>query len=206
MTVLRKQHHKSVIVAGVSILSAFQIMEAQSYNSLTANNIHRYPAFDAGRLGWSLSAGYRVHLRGRSELHAGLVWMNLPYRASYTVANTAQLKIEVTSDATYRAAPVAVGETSETRRLNWGGIQLDYGYTIPFFRRQLRLYAGGSGLLSSANNKPEGWGRAGLEIPLYKDRLVIAPVYQYQFSQIAQSDHLLKTRLYTLGIDIKTKF
>lgn len=197
---------KGKFTAGVALLSTYQIMQSQAHNGLRAADIHLLSALDAHRLGSSWSVGYQLPLRRNSDLHAAITWMNLPYRAEYSVNNTHQLNIEILSATQYRISPHAVGEVSTLKRLNYLGFQLDYGHSFKFFNRKIRAFSGGEGLWSVAESKPEFWALAGLNIPLGLWKFQLAPVFKYQFNRIEQADQLVKTRLYTLGLGIQTTF
>jgi hypothetical protein len=197
---------KGKFTAGVALLSTYQIMQSQAHNGLRAADIRVLPALDANRLGSSWSVGYQLPLRRNSDLHAAITWMNLPYRAEYSVNNTHQLKIEILSATQYRVSPQAVGEVSTLKRLNYLGFQLDYGHSFKFFNRKIRAFSGGEGLWSVTESKPEFWALAGLNIPLGLWKFQLSPVFKYQFNRIEQADQLVKTRLYTLGLGIQTTF
>jgi hypothetical protein len=197
---------KGKFTAGVTLLSTYQIMQSQANNGLRAADIRVLPALDAHRLGSSWSVGYQLPLRRNSDLHAAITWMNLPYRAEYSVNNTHQLNIEILSATQYRVSPHAVGEVSTLKRLNYLGFQLDYGHSFKLFDRKIRAFSGGEGLWSVADSKPELWALAGLNIPLGLWKFQLAPVFKYRFNRIEQADQLVKTRLYTLGLGIQTTF
>ena len=197
---------KGAFTAGISLLSSYQIMQAQSYNGLSATDFSVLPALDARRLGTSLSLGYRKPIFRNSEVHAAISWMNLPYRAEYTVSDPHQLEIEILSGAQYRVSPKVLGQISEQKRLKYWGLQLDYGHTYRLFNQKIRVFAGGEGLWQTSSKQPEFWALAGLNVPLGLWRLELAPVFKYQFNRIEQADHLVKTRLYTIGLGIQTTF
>jgi hypothetical protein len=197
---------KGKFTASVSLLSTYQVMQGQVYNGLNASDFNILPALNAQRLGTSLSLGYRLPLGRNSNIHAAFQWMNLPFRAEYTVNNIRQVNIEILSAAQYRVSPNPVGAVYERKRLNYWGLQLDYGHTYHLFHQRIRVFAGGEGLWLASNGKPELWALAGLNIPLGLWRFELRPVFKYQLNQIEQPDHLAKTRLYTVGLGIQTTF
>lgn len=202
----RKAQRKASFTADISLLSAFQLMESQWTNGVGATDIRVLPALDARRLGASLAAGFRLPLGLRGSLDLGLNWMNLPYRAVYSKANTNQVQVDILSPVQYRVSPRHTRDIADVKRLNWWGAQLDYGYHLSMFNQKIRVFAGAEGLWSSQAAEPEFWARAGFCIPLGNGRFQIVPVFKYQFGRIEQPDGLLKTRFYALGLGVKRIF
>ena len=197
---------KGAFTAGATLLLTYQWMESQLYEGFAATRMQELPTFDTRRLGAAWSAGYRLPLRRRSDINVALSWMNMPYRAAYGIKNTHQARVEIESATQYRVLPVVESTVSESKRVNWWGLQLDYGYTYSLFNQHIRIYAGGEALLQAPAGQLECWTYAGLDIPLGSGKYQIAPVFKYQIRRIEQPDHLLKTRLYGLGIGIKRIF
>ncbi|HAD11485.1 MAG TPA: hypothetical protein DCF33_03505 [Saprospirales bacterium] len=189
-----------------ALLSSYQLMQAQAYNGLSASGFSTLPSLDGRRLGATLALGYQIPIFKKAEIHAAIRWMNLPYRASYTVSNNHQLEVEILPGAQYRVAPKVLGEVSAEKRLNYWGLQLDYGRYYRLFNHKIRVYVGGESLWREGSKQPDFWALAGVNIPLGLWRLELAPAFSCQLNRIEQEDHLIKTRLYTLGLGIKTTF
>ncbi|HLP95179.1 MAG TPA: hypothetical protein VK168_14145 [Saprospiraceae bacterium] len=197
---------KGVFFAEGALLSTYQIMQAQTYKGLSASDFSTLPSLDGRRLGATLALGYRQPIFEKAEIHAAIRWINLPYRTAYTVSNTHQLEVEILPGAQYRVAPKVLGEVTAEKRLNYWGLQLDYGRHYRLFNHKIRVYVGGESLWREGSKQPDFWALAGVNIPLGLWRMELAPVFSYQLNRIEQADHLIKTRLYTLGLGIKTTF
>jgi hypothetical protein len=201
-----KPSNKARWIVGLNILSTYQIMETQWINGLGAGDIMVTPAWDTRRLGAAWMVGYRMPLQKRSDIGVGLTWMNLPYRVDYTVRSSNQVTVELQSTSQYILQTSAQKIVSDERRLNWLGVQAEYGYTVKVFRKDMRFFAGTEALYSSETAKADFWLHTGLEFPFGQGKYSLCPVVKYQMGHIQQSDQLLKTRLYTLGLGVKRIF
>jgi FtsZ-interacting cell division protein ZipA len=182
-------------------LFSYQLTQSRVHEGKIATNISNLPSFDAQRLGTSLAIEYQIPLKKRSDCSIALAWTNLPYRAQYDRASANQVQINFQSNNQYTVKRITESAVNDAYRLNLWGLQLQYGYTFSVLDKKIRVFAGGEGVLYKQS--PELWGSAGLNIPLGKSKFQLMPVFKYQFKAMEQPDHLLKTKLYTVGLGIK---
>jgi hypothetical protein len=199
----RKTHTFTV---AFQVLSSYQNLEAQPHPQVAARDFQTVAALDPQRLGTALSVGYRVARWKHADLGVALNWTNLPYREQYTLQNLNQVQVTVQSDNQYKMETTIVRKVNQTSRLNFIGLQLEYGYSLRLLQRPIRFYAGGQGTLLANTRQTQAWAVAGLEIPIGRSRFLLAPNVQYQLTTLDLSDHLLKARFYTLGLGLKTRF
>jgi hypothetical protein len=199
----RKTHTFTV---AFQVLSTYQNLETQPHPKVAARDFQTVAALDPKRLGTALSVGYRVARWKHADLGVALNWTNLPYREQYTLKNLNQVQVTVQSDNQYKMESTFMRKVNQTSRLNFIGLQLEYGYSFRLLQRPIRFYAGGQGTLLTNNRQAQAWAVAGLEIPIGSSRFLLAPNVQYQLTTLDLSDHLLKARFYTLGLGLKTRF
>lgn len=199
----RKTH---TFTAAFQVLSSYQNLEAQPQPQVAARNFQTVAALHPQRLGTALSIGYRVSRWKHADLGVALNWTNLPYREQYTLQNLNQVQVTVQSDNQYKMETTLMRKVDQTSRLNFVGLQLEYGYTLRLLHRPVRLFAGGQGTLLVNTRQAQAWAVAGLEIPIGSSRFLLTPNIQYQLNSSNLSDQLLKARFYTLGLGLKTRF
>lgn len=199
----RKTH---TFTAAFQVLSSYQNLEAQPHPQVAARNFQTVAALDPQRLGMALSIGYRVSRWKHADLGVALNWTNLPYREQYTLKNLNQVAVTVQSDNQYKMETTILRKVDQTSRLNFVGLQLEYGYTLRLLHRPVRLFAGGQGTLLVHTRQAQAWAVAGLEVPIGRSRFLLTPNIQYQLNSSDLSDQLLKARFYTLGLGLKTRF
>lgn len=199
----RKTHTFTV---AFQVLSSYQNLETQPNPQLAARNFQTVAALNPQRLGTALSIGYRVAKWKCADLGVALNWTNLPYREQYSLQNLNQVQVTVQSDNLYKIETTIVRKVNQTTRLNFMGLQLEYGYTLHLLQRPIRFYAGGQGTLLANTRKAQAWAVAGLEVPIGSRRFLLVPNIQYQLSSSDLSAQLLKARFYTLGLGLKTRF
>jgi len=199
----RKTH---TFMVAFQVLSSYQNLEAQPHPKVAARNFQTVAALDPQRLGTALSIGYRIARGKHADLGVALNWTNLPYRARYSLQNLNQVQVTVQSDNLYKMETTIVRKVNQTSRLNFIGLQLEYGYSFRLLQRSIRFYAGGQGTLLANTRQTQAWAVAGLEVPIGNSRFLLTPNIQYQLTTLDLSDHLLKARFYTLGLGLKTRF
>ena len=204
--IVQRARRRRVFTGSFRVLSSYQRLETQQYQQVAASNIQTESVLSPRRLGTDLSLGAQLYVGKRSDVGFSLHWMNLPYRQHYTLRNLNQVQITIQPDQQYKMEASFAGEVNQTSRLNFVGLQVEYGYTLRFLNKPVRLFAGGQGMLSSSTRNPQAWAVAGLDIPLGTGRFLLSPSFQYQFTQMELSDHLIKAQLYTIGLGLKTKF
>ncbi len=199
----RKTH---TFTAAFQVLSSYQNLEAQPQPQVAARNFQTVAALHPQRLGTALSIGYRVSRWKHADLGVALNWTNLPYREQYTLKNLNQVQVTVQSDNLYKMETTIVRKVNQTSRLNFIGLQLEYGYSLRLLQRPVRLFTGGQGTLLVNTRQAQAWAVAGLEVPIGSSRFLLVPNIQYQLNSSDLSDQLLKARFYTLGLGLKTRF
>lgn len=206
--VLPDQPHKrkGIFTVGFNLIAAYQQIQTQTHNSSTASNFHFTNTFDTRRLGASFSLDYQLPIQRRADLGIALTWMNLPYQLEYDAVSTNQVQIDIQSSTQYRVAPIVKSVVKEEQRLQWAGLQLEYGYRFKIFKQKIRLHAGAEYLLQFSNKQAGMWLETGLDIPLGNGKFQITPVFQYQIHRNELPDNLIQTRLYGPGLGISRKF
>lgn len=199
----RKTHTFTV---AFQALSSYQNLETQPHPQVAARNFQTVAALHPQRLGTALSIGYRVARWKHADLGIALNWTNLPYREQYTLKNLNQVQVTVQSDNVYKMETTIVRKVNQTSRLNFIGLQLEYGYSLRLLQRPVRLFTGGQGTLLVNTRQAQAWAVAGLEVPIGSSRFLLVPNIQYQLNSSDLSDQLLKARFYTLGLGLKTRF
>lgn len=200
LIVAKKSSKKGYFTVNVSPFTSYQWMEEQANDFYSVGEVSLLSKFDARRLGVSATVAYQFQVSPKHELSFGITGISFPRSITYQRQNDRVFTVENLPNGRYLIEK-KVDNYHYYERSLFVGTEIGYRYNFHLGRKPITSLTSGSMGMELPHFKMNYWLNTGFEIPISRT-LRISPIFRYQLNRHLDENHLMKTRLYTIGIGL----